>query len=234
MYMRADCTLTMRRFAGEGRPVMMLIGKRRVRSANWLLTICVAVAFSVTAKASFHTFQIHELYSSADGSVQFIELKEAFSADGQQFLTGHTLTSSQGSTVRTFTFPVDLPSSLTASKSVLIATPGFAGLAGVTPDYTIPTPFLFPGGGTIDYAGVDSVTYAALPTDGVTSVDRNGAPAANTPTNFAGETGALAPPAPPSTPAIGVPTLGAMGLTFAIVLVVLIASFAWRPGARKR
>jgi hypothetical protein len=198
-------------------------------AASWLVFVPVG-----QADAAFHLFRIQELYSSPDGSVQFVELKESSGSDFENFWQGHALTSTQGATIRTFTFPANLPGTQTASRSVLVATPGFAALAGVTPDYTVPAPFLFPGGGTINYAGVDSVTYAALPTDGVTSVDRNGAPALNTPTNFAGEVGALAPLAPPSTPANGVPALGAMGLVLAIVLVVLIASFAWRPGVRKR
>ena len=209
----------------------MTKGNGRVRSAICLLTVGVAVAFSVAAEASFHTFQIHELYSSADGTVQFVELKEGLSADGQQFLSGHTLTSSQGSTVRTFTFPTDLPSNVTANKSVLIATPGFTALAGMTPDYTIPVPFLFPEGGTINYAGVDSVTYAALPTDGVTSVDRNGVPAPNSPSNFAGQSGALTPPAPPPpsvAPTFDVPAVGMTGIALTAALIVLVTLFRSR------
>jgi hypothetical protein len=42
-----------------------------------------------TAQASFHTFAIDEIYSNADGSVQFIVLHEAQGADGQNLLAGH-------------------------------------------------------------------------------------------------------------------------------------------------
>ncbi len=90
-----------------------------------------------------HTFQISELYSSADGNIQFIELHESLGFDGEQFLAGHALTSKQGATTRTYTFPVNLPNGFTANKRVLIATAGFAALGIVTPDYVVPAPFLF-------------------------------------------------------------------------------------------
>ena len=191
-------------------------------SARWsLCVLAVSALVAAPARASFHTFQIAEVFSSPDGSIQFVELHEAFGSDFEQFLSGHALTSTQGATTRKYTFPNDLPSSSTANKRVLIATPGFAAVAGVTPDYTVPAPFLFPGGGTLDYAGVDQVTYAALPTDGRSSVDRNGVVAVATPTNFAGQTGALAPPPPPATPAAGVPAT--TPLTAALLIVLLAA-----------
>src|SRR5258708_33319316 len=97
---------------------------------------------------SFHLFYIDEAFSSADGSVQFIELTGY--ADGQEFWGGRHLTVTQGSTVHDFLVPNDLPSSQTNGHTVLLATAGFAALTGVTPDYTIPANFLFtPGSGTV-------------------------------------------------------------------------------------
>ena len=57
---------------------------------------------------------------------------------------------------------------------MLIATQGYldaanAGIAGfnaVFPDFVLPNQFLPTDGGTVNYAGVDSVAYASLPTDG--------------------------------------------------------------------
>jgi hypothetical protein len=172
------------------------------------------------AHASFHTFQIDEIYSSSDGSIQFIELHEAGGFNGQQFLAGHTLTSTQGVTTRTFVFAANLPDGLTAGKRVLIATPGFAALGVVSPDYIVPGPFLFPSGGTIDYAGVDSFTYPALPKDGVGSLGRSGTTGKNSPTNYAGQTGSISvgPPAPVTVAEI--PTLGPRLLVLLTVLVV--------------
>ncbi len=87
---------------------------------------------------------------------------------------------------RFVTFPSNLPSAATAGRRVLIATPGFAALGLVTPDFTMPTGFLPVGGGTLNYTGADQITYSSLPTDGVTAINRNGATIPNLATNFAG------------------------------------------------
>lgn len=162
-----------------------------------------------------------ELYSSPDGSVQFVELHEAFGFNGENLLTGHPLTSTQGGTTRTYTFPSDLPSAVTAAKRMLIATQGFANLGIVAPDYIVPASFLFPGGGTVNYAGVDVLTYPALPGDGVSSLRRSGTVGTNSPTNLAGQTGSIGPPAPPVAGASGIPALDRSGLAvLSLVLVV--------------
>ncbi len=137
--------------------------------------LCVlAAALAVPASASFHTFAIQQLYSNADGSIQFIVLKEVGDEDGQQFLTGHAITSTQGGTQHKLIFPNDLPGNSTANRSFLIATAGFTALGLIVPDYTMPAGFLFTNGGTVNYAGVDQLTYAALPTDGVTALYSDG------------------------------------------------------------
>jgi hypothetical protein len=192
------------------------------------VSLAALLLLSGAARASFHTFQIDELYSSPDGSVQFVELHESFNSPGEQFLAGHTLVSTQGGQTRTFTFPANLPSSATQNRFVLIATPAFAAAAGVTPDYVVPAPFLFPGGGTVDYAGVDQVTYPALPGDGHSSLDRSGVAAAATPTNFAGEVGVLLPPPPPPPPATvaaGVPALQPLAAAALIGLVAALGTW---------
>jgi serralysin len=194
----------------------------------------LAASLSAPAGAAFHLFRINEIYSSADGTVQFIELKESTGSNFESFWQGQTLTSMQGATTRTFTFPTDLPNTQTASRSVLIATPAFAALAGVTPDFVVPAPFLFPGGGAINYAGVDSVAYDPLPTDGITSINRNGVQALSSPTNFAGQTGSLIAPIPPSVVAANsIPVVGTVGLTLLALLVTLGAWHA-RPGVVKK
>jgi len=74
---------------------------------------------------------------------------------------------------------------------VLIATQGFAALNIVKPDYIIPNGFLPLANGTINYAGVDQVSYASLPADGVTAITRTGTAIANLATNFAGAAGSV-------------------------------------------
>lgn len=187
--------------------------------------LCAAIGAGVArpAHATFHTWQINELYSNADGSVQFIEMHEGSNANGQELLKGHTITVTQGVTTHTFTFPNNLPNSNTANKSFLIATPGFSA---VTPDYVVPAGFLFINGGTVDYAGVDSLSYASLPTDGVMSLNRDGTTSTNSPTNFAGQSGTIGappPPPPPSAPApFGIPTLDPWALASLVILLLLV------------
>jgi len=214
----------------------MAIRKLNTVSTRTFVTLMLVVAFAASgifpAFASFHTYQLNELYSNASGSVQFIELVEGSGANGQEFLAGHTLSVTQGTTTHTYTFPNDLPSSNTAGTHVLIATPAFAVLGIVTPDYIVPAGFLFTNGGTVDYAGVDSVSYSALPVDGVSSLNRSGTTGVNSPTNFAGQSGTISapPPPPPATPS-AVPMLqdGAIA-----ALCILLLVMALRQRARDR
>jgi hypothetical protein len=109
---------------------------------------------------------------------------------------GHTFMSTHAGVTNTFVFPNNLPSSSTSGRKVLIATPGFAALGLVTPDYVIPNGFLRTDGATLNYAGVDFVTYASLPTDGVNMLRRNGAMVPNKAENFAGDSASVTPPPP--------------------------------------
>jgi hypothetical protein len=153
------------------------------------LLLGAAVAFiASTAMASFHTFGISEIYSNADGTIQYVELKEDGGFAGQQFLAGHALTSTHAGITKTFTFPANLPSAGTAGKRALIATQGFAALGLVTPDYVVPNGFLATDGATVDYAGVSQMTYATLPTDGVSAIGPLGT-VTNAPVNFSGASG---------------------------------------------
>jgi hypothetical protein len=142
----------------------------------------LAASLSAPAGAAFHLFRINEIYSSADGTVQFIELKESTGSNFESFWQGQTLTSMQGATTRTFT----------------------------------------------------SVAYDPLPTDGITSINRNGVQALSSPTNFAGQTGSLIAPIPPSVVAANsIPVVGTVGLTLLALLVTLGAWHA-RPGVVKK
>jgi hypothetical protein len=64
----------------------------------------------------------------------------------------------------------------------------------------IPDGFLAIDGGTVNYAGVDQVTYAALPSDGVHAIDRNGTIIQNLATNFAGKSASASVPMAQSPP----------------------------------
>jgi serralysin len=142
---------------------------------------------------TFHLYDIKEIFSNADGTVQFIELSTTANFEDQW--AGQTITVALGGVTHTFSFPSNLPGEATANTSVLIATQGFADLGIVTPNYIVPAGFLFTSGGTINFGhGADTVTYAALPSDGTHSVNDSGVVATATPTNFAGQTGQLPNP----------------------------------------
>ncbi len=168
-----------------------------------LRALLVLLAIAGSAHATFHLWSITQLYSNADGTVQFIELKAL--AGGQEFLGGHTITSSQGSTTHSFTFPSDLPGDTsettgggyygggsTILKSMVIGTQGFAALGVVRPDYVVPNGFLFTSGGTLVYGeGADMWAYPSLPSDGSHALNRNGTTSVNSPVNFAGDGGTV-------------------------------------------
>jgi len=147
------------------------------------LLICFSLLTLNTGRASFHLWDINEVYSNADGSVQFIELFT--SSGGQQFVSGHTITSTGAAD---FTFPSNSPSP-TAGHHLLIAT---GDINGVTPDFTIPANFLTTGPGTVNFVGADSLPYSFLPINGFSSIDGNGDIVTSaTPTNFSGSTTTL-------------------------------------------
>ena len=171
---------------------------RFTRTLAFGTALLAAATTTRPAQAFFHLWRFTEVFSSADGDVQFIEL--AASANGENFATGATITSA--STGKVFTFPENLTGS-TANKRLLIATSGFGSLAGaVAPDYTLPsTDFFNPAGDTLTLFlsfQIDARTYASVPTDGVMSrIFPSNTLATNSPTNYSGNAGSvnLAPPA---------------------------------------
>jgi hypothetical protein len=153
----------------------------------------IALAFAaLPSRAMYHLWVMNEVYSDADGTVQFLEMTAT--AGQQQFLQGHSLVSRTGGTSLTFSFPTDLPGETTGAR-MLIATEGFAALGVVAPDYIVPNGFFPRGGGSIDFAGVDIWSFGALPADG-RSLIRDGTTAINSPLNFSGRTGTVPVSAP--------------------------------------
>jgi Ca2+-binding RTX toxin-like protein len=137
---------------------------------------------------AFHFYDIVEIYSNADGTQQFIELRTT--ATGQNFLQGHQIRFTNGDTTNTFTFNHNLlpTTKSTANTTVLIATEGWAGLGLVTPDYIVPNNFLVTTGGTINFGlNADTDTFSILPTTDNLSENRAGTESVYSPTNFAGD-----------------------------------------------
>jgi len=159
-----------------------------MKTTKRMAAVAMLALVAFPAHAVFHLWRMTEIYSSADGNVQYLEL--AVSVNGEGFLADHTLTSTYGGLTRTYGFTTNLTSE-TADKTLLVATEGFAALNLVVPDYIVPNGFFSIGGGTVNFAEVDLWTYPALPGGG-RSINRAGVVATNTPKNFAGMTGTLA------------------------------------------
>lgn len=153
------------------------------------------LAAALPAAAEFHLWQMSELYSSADGKVQFIELTAL--SPGQQFLSGHTLTVAQGGVTHSMTFGSNLPND-TSGRRFLVGTESFQALAvpgGFRADFTVPDNFFFLGNGTINFGEFSDLwNYSGLPTDGNLSLNRDGSTAINSPRNFSGGTGRVVLP----------------------------------------
>ncbi len=166
-----------------------------------LAVSCLLAA--AAAFAMFHLFVIDEIYSNADGTIQFIVLScpPAFCVNGENVWGGQVLISAGSTGPKNFPFPTNLPSGSTAGKKVLVATQGFAALGLVAPDYTIPNGFIPISNGLVNYAGVDQISYMSLPTDGTNALYRDGTTRQNLATNFAGASASVVPAGPPPTTA---------------------------------
>jgi hypothetical protein len=158
------------------------------------------------AAAFVHLWNVSEVYSNADGSVQFVELLS--SGPGE---VGWSLAAldSDGNTVSGFP---DLTGN-TLNRRVLLATEGFGALpGGVEPDFVLPANFFDLEGDTLVFRAVnfaetwDSWAFPALPVDGSLSLHRDDpgavdppqtfSTADNSPTNYAGEVGHVEVPEP--------------------------------------
>jgi hypothetical protein len=171
----------------------------RMRLIYRFLLSLFAVA-ALPASATFHLWAMTELYSNADGTVQFLELRAL--TGSQEFIAGHTIRATSGGTTHSFAVTQNLPGD-SSGRRFLIGTQGFAALGVVAPDVTVPNGFFFQGGGAVDWGeGSDSWTHGALPNDGTSSLNRDGSVSTNSPTNFAGQTGTVRQPAGGAQPAV--------------------------------
>ena len=167
-----------------------------------LFLALVLLLAPLSASARFHLWQITEVYSNADGSVQFIEAEVVNPTDNENLTAGKHLTSS----TTDYTIPSDLTTT-TVTHYLLFATPAFAsqpGCTSVTPDFTLAGPNFMStvGADLINFANVNNFSYTGgeLPTDGVNSLNEPynsnvRSTAANSPTNYAGQTCQLPEPA---------------------------------------
>lgn len=183
-----------RRIASPRRPALVLAG----------VLATMGVGFPAPAGASFHLWTINEVFSNADGSIQYVELFTTFG--GQTAVSGTTITANSDGTIITFTFPSNLGTD-SAGKSLLIATPGFQNIPNAPPpDFVLPCgPFFnpdaasiiitFTGADSFQFDGVNTDADPDLPKDGDSALQVTGAASATvsvaTPVNYLGASGTL-------------------------------------------
>ncbi|HTK31992.1 MAG TPA: hypothetical protein VL332_08525 [Candidatus Saccharimonadaceae bacterium] len=182
-----------------------------------LAAVVLGLALATSAQAAHHLWVWSEIFSTADGQAQYMELFT--SAASEQGVGAFTITSN----THTFNFVTNLPSSATANTWILVATSNFGSFpGGVTPDYIIPASFFATGGGTLNYAsGVQIWNYGAVPTDGINALHRDGSTAVNAPHNFAGSSGSV-------NLAAGVPMMQTWGIFALVGALLLMASGLFR------
>jgi hypothetical protein len=140
-----------------------------------------------------HLWVINEIFSSPDGTIQFIEMLECCGSTIETQMNGKSVTSQ--TTGNSFTFPQNLTGN-TAHRHLLLATAGFAALSGApAPDFILPDNFFSINGDTLRwfiYANATlTFTVGQLPLDGQLSLNRNGTTGVNSPTNYAGQSGSV-------------------------------------------
>ena len=181
---------------------MQLAALRSLASAPRRISPLSAIVLlaTSTASAGIHTWDVREVFSNHDGTIQFVELFDAGTGGTETGVGNGTLTSS----LHSFSWtngPVAPP---TNGKSYLIATAAFAALPGApTPDVIIPpsnVPFFNPAGDTISFGAIDSLVFGAIPTNGTDSFDEISGVGPNTPKNYAGVQGNVSAGGPPTVP----------------------------------
>jgi len=157
-----------------------------------LLTVAFAAVLSPTARADFHLIVVNEIYTNADGSIQYVELIARAALQTNLGPTHVEALNAEGTvTTVVFDFTASFPA-LGNGETVLIATPDFQTVAGFAPDFVMPAGSLisFPSGRVIfdrdvgllvdavaygDYTGSNTgfgTPAAAMPCDGVLSLTR--------------------------------------------------------------
>lgn len=155
--------------------------------------------------AGIHTWDVVEVFSNADGTVQYVELLDRGTTGGEVGVGNGSLSSG----TQSFSWSNGAVAGPTNGRSYLIATSAFAALPGApTPDVIIPpanVPFFDVNGDTITFSTVDSLGFGPVPTNGTdalveTTAGGGTTVAANTPKNYAGVEGSVdaSPAAVPS------------------------------------
>ncbi len=159
----------------------------RIPSLGLAALVALLPAFASALPGTFH---IDALYSNADGSVQYVEIRDHGASDcdaSENLWSGQQMRfRSAAGTWTTYTFAANLPTCATSGKRILIGSTGFAALGVVTPDYVMPNGSLSTTSGAVNFADVAFLEYSSLPLDGVSELGETGATVPAVATNLAG------------------------------------------------
>ena len=133
---------------------------------SFTLGVIASLSFAITAPvmAGSHSWDIVEVFSSADGTVQFIELMECCNLPNEIGLLNKFVRST--ATGNQVNFTANLPLGFTAHASLLLGTAAYDALPNSpTPDYIIPANFFStlaePAPG-IEYWTYDDFVFASI------------------------------------------------------------------------
>jgi hypothetical protein len=163
--------------------------------------VAALAAASAPTFAGSHTWDVWEVFSNADGTVQFVTIKETNGGTAETGVGGHTMISHPSNHSQSMHSVVGN----TAFTFYLLGTAAYAALPGApAPDTIMPANFIAATDTSMEYSFTDTATWTlgTLPTDGIHSLRRavtNGplVVSTNAPQNFAGATGSIDASAPP-------------------------------------
>ena len=194
------------------------------KSSSTALRIATAISLLLAAPASAgsHLWRFNEFYSSPDGSIQFIEMKEIQGANGEINLTDRWFKTNSYNQDQSQTLGSNLEPP-TGWRNFLVGSESYAALPGVPqPDYVFPDGFLTPSGDTVVWWFYQTIEIppGVMPTDGVHSITvvdpdlPSYSVGVNSPTNLAGDTGTIVIPT-------GLPSYSGWGLPLGLLLVAV-------------
>jgi hypothetical protein len=157
-----------------------------------IIGFCLLVSAGA-ARAGIHTWDVAEVFSNADGTIQFVEFVEAGGGAFETGISGGTTSSN----AKSFSWS-GAPVTNTGFKRYLVGSQTFQNLTGApTVDATMPLsvlPFFFqPASDTVNFGPYDSCPFTAVPTNGIGSrnCESNTNQVSNSPTNYAGATASV-------------------------------------------
>lgn len=128
-----------------------------------LVSFGVMLVLPAGAAANFHLMSIREVFpgDTARPTSQYVELQ--MHANGQNQVGGHSVTVYNDlgtpNATATFTGPVANDQN---QRSILIASPDFAGEFGITPDLEIAAPMMDRAGGAVCFESIDCVAWGSF------------------------------------------------------------------------